>query len=975
MAQLDLSQKFPFMKPIKSPPALFRINGCGMALYGHRDDDAHTGTYIATWCLSLIFVPVFCLRAYRVIQAASGSWYFVGREPLSLVARLWNLVLILAIAGTIGGVRYHNYTTSPQYIAGKKMEQAREQAAKGQIAQAAKTFAALAVVGRDEADNAATALQGLIEEKCAGAALSESAGVYAAAVQVTRSGRTFTASDLVSRAQSLVSEKGASDARAAVELLDAVRPLAVNSAPVDALRLKFLRQWASAEPGNLNVLVPLASLLEEQQKADEAKGLLLPVKGQLGDGEGARVLGKILAREGDYDGAYALLWPYVKSRLESLHSATGNLDGVMKSIWDREIELLDQNKGPADFYSQYQSASKEQRQAMVQEYVSNRIRNDPSYTAAQQDLERHAAVVPVALELGMIMLERAQRQGDAQVRKSQLEAAKEVFLAIGGVAGETDTYRVTLGQIHYWLGEHDKGHKLFEEFLASKSRDHRSLLQIGTMLRQVGLTAETRILTEEAYNKASENEERYQAAAIRAVCSVDLEDEILWLNRCNVSIPEIKARLAKVQGDKAMLEGRDDEAAAQYRTVIDAYASMPRSATTLNESALAYYSLFEATGERQAFERCLDHFQQAVNLKPSDTVLLFNAGSTLLSGALTDILSEQIDLRALHESGSVSLLGYLYRDQAGRERVVARVREHPGVARALAYLQKVCVLAPKDAKSFEIIFQVHSFNRDLAALTALEERIRSSQLDHSDHLQRVRDAIKGTRDQQHRTRLTSSLKRQEALANKLRPRGGMTAAVAIGQQVSLMLGMDHFTHDQDLSKAVTLAEEARRLAPSASADGLLVACLYYQLAAELRKSDASFDAYCKRFESCVSLPHLIAWVASRPGSHQQKVIGHPLFKQSLPLLRDELTRLPDGTSSYEWALLSASEPAIAEQAAGIIRGSKLQLLRQNISSLLTPASASEALETYWLMQIHGKAEEGRRALKAVSDLSIPVPSE
>ena len=54
---------------------------------------------------------------------------------------------------------------------------------------------------------------------------------------------------------------------------------------------------------------------------DEAKNLLVPIKDKLGDGEGARVLGTVLARQGDYDGAYALLWPHVKTRLDSFHAA------------------------------------------------------------------------------------------------------------------------------------------------------------------------------------------------------------------------------------------------------------------------------------------------------------------------------------------------------------------------------------------------------------------------------------------------------------------------------------------------------------------------------------------------------------------------------------------------------------------------------------------------------------------------------
>ncbi len=115
MATLDLSTKFPQMKPMKGTPTLFRVNGCGVGLYGHRDDDAETGTYVATWCLALVFVPVLCLKAFRVHRAMNGMWYFIGREPLSPLARAWNALLILAILGGVGFTRYEAYTSTPAY--------------------------------------------------------------------------------------------------------------------------------------------------------------------------------------------------------------------------------------------------------------------------------------------------------------------------------------------------------------------------------------------------------------------------------------------------------------------------------------------------------------------------------------------------------------------------------------------------------------------------------------------------------------------------------------------------------------------------------------------------------------------------------------------------------------------------------------------------------------------------------------------
>src|SRR6516165_2115477 len=89
----ELNQKFPNLLPIHSPPPLSTINGIGTKLYGSRDFDSETHTYVKTLCITVLFVPILMLRAYRVADAQAG-WYFLGREPLSALAKAWNLLLL-----------------------------------------------------------------------------------------------------------------------------------------------------------------------------------------------------------------------------------------------------------------------------------------------------------------------------------------------------------------------------------------------------------------------------------------------------------------------------------------------------------------------------------------------------------------------------------------------------------------------------------------------------------------------------------------------------------------------------------------------------------------------------------------------------------------------------------------------------------------------------------------------------------------
>lgn len=981
MVQVNVNGRFPRMRPVKSPPAMFRINGCGVALYGSRDQDAETGTYVATWCLALVFIPVLALRAYRVARSPRGGWYFVGREPLSALAKGWNLLVVAGIAAGIAVAQYGNYTSTPAYKAKQQMAAARAQVEKGQLAQAAKTYQGLAVAGGEQADEAGAALGGLLDNECRQAPLREAAGVYAAAAQAARRRQKPAPADVADKAVKLVADRGDADPAGGAAVLDAVRPLVLDTRPVDARRLALLRKWAAAEPSNLDAVTPLASLLEQEgskPSVDEAKKLLTPLKAKLADGEGARVLGAILGRDGDYDGAYALLWPYVKVRLDRLHAAEKGWEDTLNRLEERELQLLKNDKGPRDFYTRYEAAGPGAQRAMVREYVNDKIKNDPDYAAAQEALEREAGVVPVALELGIVMLQRAQNQPDQAARKAQLESAEQVFLAVRGVAGETDEYRLSLGEVYYWLGKQAEGRKLFDDFLAAKARAFKPVLQIASRLRGLGAEVEARALAEEAYGKASGSAEQYAAAHLRAMCDKDTDDKIEWLKKSNTADPEVKAWLGKTLGDQALEAGRDQEAAAQYRQAADAYAAMPRTAGTVNDTALTYYGLYQATGDRDALTRSLDYLQQAVDLSPSDSILLFNAGATMLDGALTDVIGGDIDLRALHDSGDIGLLGHLYHDQAGRDAVMKRVKDHPGVARAVSLLEKVTVLAPKNGRAFRLLDGVYSFTRDEAALRSLERRLRAADLDRSEGLQRTKEFISGSRDAQDVPKVKAALKRVEDLAAAVVPAGGRTAAVALDRQVDSLMSVEVFEHSADLDKAVKLAEDARRLSTSSRTGGTLSATYVYRAARDLRRADGAFDAYCKRYERSVGIPQLMAAVAAGDGggdgdAFRAAVLANADFRRAVALVRDENAQYPEGGTPYEWAMLKNADPAAADRIAGNLRKTPRKQVEESIASLLSPSSGGEALEVYWLMQVLGKPDDGRAAVRTVADQGIPLP--
>jgi hypothetical protein len=102
LPQSPLQARFPDLEP-GQPPSLFTINGVGFMMYGHRDYDEATGTYVTSACVTVLFVPIFIMSSYRVADApaegwfSTGGWHVLGRVPLSPLAKGYNWMMLVVI--------------------------------------------------------------------------------------------------------------------------------------------------------------------------------------------------------------------------------------------------------------------------------------------------------------------------------------------------------------------------------------------------------------------------------------------------------------------------------------------------------------------------------------------------------------------------------------------------------------------------------------------------------------------------------------------------------------------------------------------------------------------------------------------------------------------------------------------------------------------------------------------------------------
>lgn len=128
-------------RPIERAPSLFRVNGCGTGLYGERDN-ASDGSYVATYCLCILWIPIFPLTAYRVRQVDSNTYQFSAKEPLGPIARAWRAIVLAGAAIGIGAMAVNSYLESATHRAEVAMREAKESETAGDRAGALQRYKA-----------------------------------------------------------------------------------------------------------------------------------------------------------------------------------------------------------------------------------------------------------------------------------------------------------------------------------------------------------------------------------------------------------------------------------------------------------------------------------------------------------------------------------------------------------------------------------------------------------------------------------------------------------------------------------------------------------------------------------------------------------------------------------------------------------------------------------------------------------------
>jgi predicted Zn-dependent protease len=966
--------RFPEMRPVRNIPPLTRVNGIGTTLIGGRDHDAETQTYVKTLAFTVLFLPVLAVGAYRVADAPNGGWYFLGKVPLSGLAKACNLLLLLAVLAVAGLIGWNAYTDSPDYKAGRKLAEADRLLADGMAAEAAQGYADVLLGNTSRADEARDRLKGLIESPPA--SLEQAAAVFKIAVDLHQLNRPV-ADDLYQRGAKQAEDHADASPALALILLEGVAPLAPRPADVLPLRRRLLEALLAQDPQNAEVASRLAVVCSEQGDEARCEAVLSPVAGRLGALEGAALLGRIYSHKRQYDKAIALLQPYLDAHLPKLHAAEKKFKAAAAGLPQR-VQAQLQNGAAADFdYKGYEAADMQRKQQMIQEYMVRKLREDPSIQAAEKEMEGERMAVPAALDLGIALLNQAQTRADPAARKKDLEKAEKTFLAIRDQAGEANEYRLFLGRVYYWLGKPADGRKLFDELLKANNRDSKTLSLVGNVLREVGEVSGARDLIEEAYNHEGNTAPRQELALLRAIIHRDLDDEISWLGKADPQSAEVRALLSGARGRKAEQEGKDAEAAGHYREALKAYDSMAVTTATLNNSALDHLALYRLTREPEQLRQAMTKLDRAVAKQPDDPLILQNAAHLLLENAVHDLIGPDLDLKILKRGADLDLLSFLCRDRDAKARYVAGLRRHPGWLKAQSYFEKLLVLSPKQSYAYARLVQVYAWMRDVDGLRDVWRRLQGVELDLADQNRDLLEGYTGKNDKKKQEDLKNALTRNQAILAAARTAGGATfAAAASGHVYAVIQYKSQAARSElpvpDADALVRLAEEVHAAAPSQGTTSLLGAALAYRAHQALAGQDAAYAALAKRTQRSLAYA-LLTYVLAREGPLRDKVLANADVRRAAALDHEHLEAFPDDVSPSMWPWLQPTHPEEAARVAKLLQEDPLEKLQRSFAGALSPLSAGTLLNQYLMLRLAGKNAEAAAVFKGAAAKGVPLP--
>jgi len=719
-----------------------------------------------------------------------------------------------------------------------------------------------------------------------------------------------------------------------------------------------------------------ALLNEAYGQCAQCETVLKPHQQELLKNEGARVLGQYYARSNQIDEAYALLHPYTQDKLALYQEAERAYEEELDNIWTTSIAELNQNKAPEAFYTRYDAANKEQQQVMVDEYYNNNVKNSISAQNKRNNYQEQANIVPVALDLGIVMLNRAANISDETERQRELSATEEIFLSVKGYAGNTDEYQLYLGQVYFWLGQEEKGNVLFNKLAEKYQRNHNVLYSLSSTLRNLGDHALALSYATEAYEKAPLGQEKQAIAYQLNLISRDIDEKISWLEKSDTTQAYVQADLYSKQAIKAEQDNKFKTAESLILKSLQAYEGLEETSTNLNNSALVHMQLFYLNGNESSYKAALDNMDKAVALTPDDPIVLYNSSNYHIAKVYRDILLEYFNKDFLSSVSSLSLFRYIYKNEGEKQKFRELMLQHKSFKKWHSYIQRAITLSPKDSQFITGAYKIYEFVDLNDELKKLSLKAANGKYDKSNNEKFIAEYRNKRNDEDLAKNIKNSLSKvSEDLKRFTKDKYPKEHSYLRNREIQIELQWASIK--SSLLNTEGLAKKAKNLTDnykSSATHSAYLSSLLSDIVNDSKKANIAFKKLHEEYYRILSNENIIAITAMTSPEYKQYISS----SSKMRLLIDEkiITRKNFPTSSMQfWLLLHALDHDYKTQEQQNILENQTFSYGMILEEKTNANKEDLTMNRYIQMLINNKDNDAKTLLKEAINEGVDLPEE
>lgn len=621
-------------------------------------------------------------------------------------------------------------------------------------------------------------------------------------------------------------------------------------------------------------------------------------------------LGIAQARLGRADDAERTLAPYVKRRWPEFAGAYRGWVRGIGEIRSRAYETVRTGRGDQGLLARIQNVSDADLPRVIDLWIREQASADPKLAKLEEAWKPLVAARPAAREYAMVLL----------AKRTRLEEAEKIFLGLRDISGEGSEEELRLGQVYCWLGKETEARTIFDRVQASG--DASTLLQLGRIFRELGRWPEARTVLEAAYAKST-GELQAQAAMMRALTPLHLQDKLAWLEKSDTRNPFVQTCLTEARAELWMEEGKWAEAIGSLRQVAEYYGKQT-SSTALNNGALVQQSLFVATGDAKYLTEAQRLIRQGLDREPDSGILLNNYVSILLQYGILTLCGDRLRPDLLHQHPDTVWLHFAYPDPKER---VAKVRAQAELRRSAETGARAALLSSGETRGLDAQIHVAVLARDVETLRRLRAGSEPSDSEEEP-------------DEGELRAMRAMIARGEAALAAIRKAGhARSLACALSQLSSL-----HW-REGTIDRAIECAEEAVKVCDLP----ITRQRLRLLLLARASQSLAAGDETYRRWAGEKRHAGTTLWLyARRHPDRGEAIAALPDVKRSAESAAGEAE--PD---LDDWISLALARHSGADAALRIVREDAVGLEAEWIAWLRTPSQAPRA---YAAAIAHGNDE-------------------